>query len=111
MDPSHPNLFVPRVTSSEPANSSLAQPVGSRRFTRHLYLVSVAWFFLVCLTGLYADNGRYSLSIGITAAVGALLAIMCLLVSLRSWQHLLAIPLYLCFIVELLVFAALFVPR
>jgi hypothetical protein len=94
----------------ESAMNSAQQAASPRiRFGSRLYLVAVVWAAFVLLTGFYADNGRYSLPNGVISAVMALASITCLAVSLRGRKHLLALPRYLFFACELLVFAALFV--
>jgi hypothetical protein len=103
------------MNSENPYESPLScaqQAAPTRtRFGSRLYLVAVGCAAFVLLTGFYADNGRYSLPHGVISAVMALASIACLAASLRGWKHLLALPIYLFFACELLVFVALFVPR
>jgi hypothetical protein len=93
------------------SSAARAAPLRIRFSGSRLYLVAVVWAAFVLLTGFYADNGRYSWPHGVISAVVALASIACLAASLRGWKHLLALPLYLFFACELLVFVSLFVPR
>ncbi|MAT69593.1 MAG: hypothetical protein CMJ58_08720 [Planctomycetaceae bacterium] len=63
-----------------------------------LYLLAVVWAAFVLATGFCVDGGG-----GLFAGIAAAIAIVCLAISLRGWQHLLALPLYLFFALEVLV--------
>lgn len=78
------------------------------RFRKVLFVVPLLWFACVLLTGMYADNVRYSRTMGsftihsIVIGTGAIISISCLVLSLRRcWWHLVLLPLWLFFLTEL----------
>jgi hypothetical protein len=69
----------------------------------------LAWIVFVLLTGTFADNIRYMMTlpslIGYVALVGVgnVACLVCLALSVRGWWHLLVLPIWILCLLELLV--------
>lgn len=88
--------YSEHVSSVDTRDAHSARNQGIRC---RVWVLPVAWFIFVVVTGFYADT--YVVLPGAMAALSTALLVM----SLHRWQHLLALPLYAFFGLEVFVMA------
>jgi len=81
------------------------EPTNRNVIRRVLFAVPFVWVGSCLLTGTYADNARYVPGMIPFLLFGSLSSVIALVVTIRGWYHLLALPIWAFLISELLVLA------
>jgi len=109
------NPFQPPTTysfQSPPSSDSYGQLKRQKQQRRYLLGGALAWIAFVLLTGTFADNVRYLMTVPSLVGYAALVGIgnvacpVCLALSVRGWWRLLVLPIWILCLLELLVLVA-----
>ena len=106
------NPYDPSAQADGPFRDSYGQLRRVKRRRKFYLIPAFAWLAFVYFTSYCADHIRYMGNGWVTGAtiivIGNISCLVCLCLGLRGWWHLLAIPIWIFCLVELLICATYF---